>query len=251
MSSRMLFEYLLRLGDTSLVLGQRLGEWVGHAPALEEDLGLANVALDLVGQARLLLTYAGEVEGRGRDEDQLAFFRNSEDYLNLTLVEQPNGDFAQTIVRQCLVDAWQIEMYEALSRSADARLAAIAAKSLKETRYHFRYSAGWLVRLGDGTEESHERARRALDALWPCTAELFASDTIDRQIAEAGIGPRLESLAAGWSTRIDEVLAEATLARPADAPYSWHGKRGQHSEHLSRLLAEMQIMQRTYPGAQW
>jgi len=247
----MLFEYLLRLGDTSLVLGQRLGEWVGHAPALEEDLGLANVALDLVGQARLLLTYAGEVEGRGRDEDQLAFFRNSEDYLNLTLVEQPNGDFAQTIVRQCLVDAWQIEMYEALSHSADARLAAIAAKSLKETRYHFRYSAGWLVRLGDGTEESHERARRALDALWPCTAELFASDTIDRQIAEAGIGPRLESVAAGWSTRIDEVLAEATLARPADAPYSWHGKRGQHSEHLSRLLAEMQSVQRAHPGLQW
>jgi len=247
----MLFEYLLRLGDTSLVLGQRLGEWVGHAPALEEDLGLANVALDLVGQARLLLTYAGEVEGRGRDEDQLAFFRNSEDYLNLTLVEQPNGDFAQTIVRQCLVDAWQIEMYEALSHSADARLAAIAAKSLKETRYHFRYSAGWLVRLGDGTEENHERARRALDALWPCTAELFASDTIDRQIAEAGIGPRLESLAAGWSTRIDEVLAEATLARPADAPYSWHGKRGQHSEHLSRLLAEMQSVQRAHPGLQW
>jgi len=247
----MLFEYLLRLGDTSLVLGQRLGEWVGHAPALEEDLGLANVALDLVGQARLLLTYAGEVEGRGRDEDQLAFFRNSEDYLNLTLVEQPNGDFAQTIVRQCLVDAWQIEMYEALSRSADARLAAIAAKSLKETRYHFRYSAGWLVRLGDGTEESHERARRALDALWPYTAELFASDTIDRQIAEAGIGPRLESLAAGWSMRIDEVLAEATLARPADAPYSWHGKRGQHSEHLSRLLAEMQSVQRAHPGLQW
>ena len=137
------------------------------------------------------------------------------------------------------------------SRSADARLAAIAAKSLKETRYHFRYSAGWLVRLGDGTEESHERARRALDALWPCTAELFASDTIDRQIAEAGIGPRLESLAAGWSMRIDEVLAEATLARPADAPYSWHGKRGQHSEHLSRLLAEMQSVQRAHPGLQW
>jgi ring-1,2-phenylacetyl-CoA epoxidase subunit PaaC len=250
-SSRVLFEYLLRLGDTSLVLGQRLGEWVGHAPALEEDLGLANVALDLVGQARLLLTYAGEVEGSGRDEDQLAFFRNSEDYLNLTLAEQPNGDFAQTIVRQCLVDAWQIEMYEALSRSADARLAAIAAKSLKETRYHFRYSAGWLVRLGDGTEESHERAQRALDALWAYTAELFASDTIDQQIAEARLGPRLESLAAGWSTRIDEVLAEATLARPADAPYSWHGKRGQHSEHLSRLLAEMQSVQRAHPGLQW
>jgi ring-1,2-phenylacetyl-CoA epoxidase subunit PaaC len=246
-----LFEYLLRLGDTSLVLGQRLGAWIGHAPALEEDLGLANVALDLVGQARLLLTYAGEVEGRGRDEDQLAFFRNSEDYLNLTLVEQPNGDFAQTIARQCLVDAWQLEMYEALSRSTDARLAGIAAKSLKETRYHFRYSAGWFVRLGDGTDESHARAQRALDALWPYTTELFTSDAIDREIAEAGIGPRLESLAAGWSTRIDEMLAEATLERPADAPYSWYGKRGQHSEHLSRLLAEMQSVQRAHPGLQW
>ena len=246
-----LFEYLLRLGDTSLVLGQRLGEWIGHAPALEEDLGLANISLDLVGQARLLLTYAGEVESRGRDEDQLAYFRNDEEYRSLTLVEQPNGDFAQTIVRQFLVDAWQLEMYEALSRSSDERLAAIAAKSLKETRYHFRYSADWLIRLGDGTDESHARAQRALDALWVYTAELFASDPVDEQIAEVGIAPKLESLVAGWSARIGEVLEEATLARPADAPYSWHGKRGQHTEHLSRLLAEMQSVQRAHPGLQW
>jgi ring-1,2-phenylacetyl-CoA epoxidase subunit PaaC len=250
-STPALFPYLLRLGDTSLVLGQRLGEWIGHAPALEEDLGLANIALDLVGQARLLLTYAGEVEGAGRDEDKLAFFRTGEEYLNLTLVEQPNGDFAQTIVRQCLADAWQLEVYGALTSSTDAHLAAIAAKALKETQYHFRYSAGWVVRLGDGTAESHARTQRALDALWPYTVELFTPDAIDAQVAEAGIAPQLASLAPAWSARIGETLAAATLARPADAPYAWHGKRGEHSEHLGFLLAEMQSLQRTYPDARW
>jgi ring-1,2-phenylacetyl-CoA epoxidase subunit PaaC len=250
-NTQALFQYLLRLGDTSLVLGQRLGEWVGHAPALEEDLGLANISLDLIGQARLLLTYAGEVESRGRDEDQLAYFRGDEEYLNLTLVEQPNGDFAQTIVRQCLADAWQLGVYEALCASSDSRVAAIAAKSLKETRYHFRYSAGWLVRLGDGTAESHARAQRAIDGLWHFTAELFASDAVDDEIAAAGIGPRLDALAAGWRARIDAVLAEAKLTRPADTPYSWFGKRGQHSEHLGYLLAEMQSLQRAHPGARW
>ena len=156
-----LVQYLLRLGDTSLVLGQRLGEWIGHSPALEEDLGLANLSLDLVGQARLLLTYAGEVEGKGRDEDALAFFRDAPQFMNHALAEQPNGDFAQTMVRQVLLDAWQLEMYQALSSSADTRLAAIAAKALKESRYHFRFSSGWLIRLGDGTEESHRRAQSA------------------------------------------------------------------------------------------
>lgn len=246
-----LIGYLLRLGDTSLILGQRLGEWVGHAPALEEDLGLANLSLDLIGQARLLLTYAGELEGQGRDEDALAFLRDAPAFLNLTLAEQPNGDFGRTIVRQFLLDAWQLELYEALSRSCDARLASIAAKTVKETRYHFRFSSGWLVRLGDGTQESHRRVQEALDDLWRFTAEFFAADEVDDVLASAGVAPKLAELGPHWSARIDEVLKEATLVRPADVSYPWHGKRGVHSEHLGHLLAEMQHLQRTYPGVQW
>jgi ring-1,2-phenylacetyl-CoA epoxidase subunit PaaC len=246
-----LLRYLLRLGDTSLVLGQRLGEWIGHAPALEEDLGLANLALDLVGQARLLLTYAAEVEGKGRDEDAFAFFRDAPQFTNLTLAEQPNGDFAQTIVRQVLLDAWQLELYERLSRSADTRLAAIAAKSVKESRYHFRFSSGWLVRLGDGTEESHRRAQDAVNNLWRFTDEFFTPDDVDEQMAAAGVAPDLAELQLHWAERIDEVFREATLQRPASVGYPWHGKRGVHSEHLGHMLTEMQHLQRTYPGAQW
>jgi ring-1,2-phenylacetyl-CoA epoxidase subunit PaaC len=243
--------YVLRLADTSLVLGQRLGEWVGHAPALEEDLGLANISLDLIGQARLLLTYAGELEGRGRSEDDLAMSRDQSDFLNLALAEQPNGDFGRTIVRQCLLDAFQLELYEALQKSADPRLAEVAAKALKETRYHFRYSAGWVIRLGDGTEESHRRMQSALDELWRFTRELFAEDEVDREMTAAGIAPALSELQPRWSARIDEVLREATLERPADMPYAWHGKRGEHTEHLGYLLAEMQFLHRAYPGASW
>jgi ring-1,2-phenylacetyl-CoA epoxidase subunit PaaC len=243
--------YVLRLADTSLVLGQRLGEWVGHAPALEEDLGLANISLDLIGQARLLLTYAGELEGRGRSEDDLAMSRDQSDFLNLALAEQPNGDFGRTIVRQCLLDAFQLELYEALQKSADPRLAEVAAKALKETRYHFRYSAGWVIRLGDGTEESHRRMQSALDELWRFTRELFAEDEVDREMMAAGIAPALSELQPRWSARIDEVLREATLERPADMPYAWHGKRGEHTEHLGYLLAEMQFLHRAYPGASW
>jgi ring-1,2-phenylacetyl-CoA epoxidase subunit PaaC len=246
-----LYRYMLRLGDLSLVLGQRLGEWVGHAPVLEEDLGLANTALDLVGQARLLLAYAGEIEGRGRGEDEVAFLRQQGEYLNPTLVEQPNGDFGETIVRQVLIDAFQLELYERLSGSSDERLAAIAAKAVKETRYHWRYSSSWLVRLGDGTEESHLRVQRALDRLWPYTVELFEEDELDREMAERGIAPRLAEVRAAWSKHIDELLAEATLRRPLDRPHSWFGKRGEHSEHLGYLLAEMQYLQRSYPGARW
>ena len=246
-----LFRYVLRLGDLSLVLGQRLGEWVGHAPALEEDLGLANIALDLIGQARLLLTYAGEVEGLGRDEDQIAYMREQGAYLNPILAEQPNGDFGQTIVRQVLIDAFQLELYERMATCADARLAAIAAKSVKEVRYHLRYSSGWLVRLGDGTAESHARVQAALELLWPYTVELFAEDDLDRRMAEAAIGPRLSDIQAAWSTRIDAILAEATLLRPSDRPHAWHGKRGEHSEHLGYILVEMQHLQRAYPGARW
>ena len=245
------FRYLLRLGDTSLVLGQRLAEWVGHSPALEEDLGLANLSLDLVGQARLLLSYAGELEGKGRDEDALAFLRDAPAFVNLSLAEQPNGDFGRTIVRQCLLDAWQLELYTGLLNSSDTRLAAIAAKALKETRYHLRFSSGWLVRLGDGTEESHRRVQEALNELWRFTTELFAADEVDDALVAAGVAPELAALQPRWLARIDEVLQEATLVRPAAVPYQWHGKRGVHTEHLGLLLAEMQHLQRTYPGAQW
>ena len=245
------FRYAVHLGDTSLILAQRLGEWVGHAPALEEDLALANIALDLLGQARYLLSYAGEIEGKGRGEDELAFLRDPSEFANLALVEQPNGDFGQTIVRQFLIDAWQLELFEQLRSSKEARLAALAEKALKETRYHFRFSSGWMVRLGDGTEESHMRVQTALDALWRFTTEMFAADSVDRAAAAMGIAPDPAGLRAAWSENVDRVLNQATLRRPADVEYRWHGKRYEHSEHLGRLLAEMQFMQRTYPGTKW
>lgn len=249
--AQLLFRYVLRVGDLSLVLGQRLGEWVGHAPVLEEDLGLANIALDLIGQARLLLAYAGELEGRGRGEDEIAFLREQGEYLNPTLVELPNGDFGETIVRQVLIDAFQLELFEGLTNSADEQLSAIAAKAVKETRYHLRYSCDWLVRLGDGTAESRVRVQSALERLWPYTVELFEEDELDREMADCGIAPRLADVRTAWSKRIDEVLAEATLERPRERPHSWFGKRGEHSEHLGYILAEMQYLQRAYPGARW
>jgi ring-1,2-phenylacetyl-CoA epoxidase subunit PaaC len=243
--------YVLRLGDLSLVLGQRLGEWVGHAPALEEDLGLANIALDLIGQARLFLAYAGEVEGLGRDEDQVAYLRDQGEYLNPILAEQPNGDFGRTIVRQVLLDSFQLALFERMAQSTDERLAAIAAKSVKEVRYHLRYSGGWLIRLGDGTEGSHARVQSALDALWPYTEELFVADEIDTYMAELGVAPRLNEVREAWEVCVSGILTQSTLNRPADRPYTWHGKRGQHSEHLGYLLAELQHLQRAYPGAHW
>ncbi|MFO1402441.1 MAG: 1,2-phenylacetyl-CoA epoxidase subunit PaaC [Steroidobacteraceae bacterium] len=243
--------YLLRLADTSLVLAQRLGEWVGHAPALEEDLGLANASLDLLGQARLLYAYAGELEGQGRGEDALAFLREEADFLNVTLAEQPNGDFGDTIVRQFLLDAWQCELFERLQHSTDTRLAGIAAKALKETRYHVRYSAGWLVRLGDGTEASHARVSASLQRLWPYTRELCDANELDREMAAAGVAPELEALRNAWLRRVDATLAEAGLARPAETPYAWYGKQGSHGEHLGRLLALMQYLPRIHAGARW
>lgn len=243
--------YVLRLADTSLILAQRLGEWVGHAPAIEEDLGLANISLDLLGQARMLLTHAGELEGRGRGEDELAYLREESQYLNVTLVEQPNGDFGQTMARQFLVDAWLLELYERLQQSKDVRLAEIAAKALKETRYHLRYSAGWVVRLGDGTAESHGRIQAALERLWPFTNELFAVDAVDHEMAESGIAPAPSALQLAWSGRVASVLAEATLTQPQAMPFPWLGRHGQHSEHLGYILAEMQSLHRAYPGATW
>ncbi len=243
--------YLLRLGDTSLILGQQLGAWIGHAPALEEDLGLANTALDLIGQAQLLLAYAGELDGRGRDADALAFVREEHEFLNVALVEQPNGDFAHTIVRQWLVDCWQLELFSALSRSSDARLAAIAAKALPEVRYHRRYSSGWVVRLGDGTDESHRRMQAALDALWEHTTELFAMDELDRDMSAIGVAPDLAALLPAWTEEVSRTLQAATLQRPADVHPLRMGKRGEHGEALGLLLAEMQSLPRAHPGASW
>jgi ring-1,2-phenylacetyl-CoA epoxidase subunit PaaC len=245
------FEYLLRIADTSLILGQRLSEWCGHGPVIEEDIALTNIALDLIGQARLLLTHAGALEGRGRDEDQLAFLRREPEFRNLTIVELPNGDFGRTIVRNFLVAAWQRELWQALAASTDAELAAIAAKSLKETRYHVQHAADWVVRLGDGTEESHTRAQSALDLLWPYTAEFFSASPVDDVAVAASIGPAWPSLQAAWKAAVTPVLEVATLAAPAGTPFLSRGKFGVHSEHLGHLLAEMQTLQRTYPGGTW
>ncbi|HTV50179.1 MAG TPA: 1,2-phenylacetyl-CoA epoxidase subunit PaaC [Steroidobacteraceae bacterium] len=243
--------WLLRPADTSLVLAQQLAAWVGHAPALEEDLGLANIALDLLGQARWLLGYCAELEGAGRTEDDLAFGREPHEFRNLALAEQPNGDFACTIVRQMLLDAHQLGLYGALQSSRDARLAQLAVRALKETHYHFRYSSHWLVRLGDGTAESRSRAQAALESLWRFTGELFAPDELDAALCAQGIAPRLADLKAPWLQRIGAVLREATLSQPPDVPYRWQGKRGEHGEHLGLLLAEMQSLHRAHPGARW
>lgn len=244
-------QYVLRLADTSLILAQRLGEWVGHAPALEEDLGLGNLALDMLGQARLLLTHAGRLDGTGRSEDELAFFRDGPQFHNLTLAEQPNGDFAHSLVRQYFIDAWQVPMFQALSGSVDADLAAIAAKSLKEARYHHRFSSGWLVRMGDGTAESHARTQAAVDSLIRFTPEMFEPDAVDQQSLEAGIGADLREVRAAWLADARRVFSEATLRLPEASSGAPVGKRGAHSEYLGYLLTELQFMQRAYPGAEW
>lgn len=247
-----LFDYLLRLGDTSLVLGHRLSEWCGHGPALETDMALTNVALDLIGQARQFLTYAGEVEGRGRSEDDLAYLRDAHGYRNLLLVELPNEDFARTIARQFLFDAFNVELMAGLAAgSRDGRLAAIAAKAVKEVSYHARHSSEWMIRLGDGTETSHRKIQAALDDLWMYTGEMFAMDDVDDAMVAAGIGVDLVALKSRWDERVDEVLTEATVKRPEDGWMQTGGKAGRHTEHLGYLLAEMQFLQRAYPGAKW
>lgn len=245
------FEYVLRLADNPLILGQRLSEWCGHGPVLEEDLALTNMALDLIGQARLLLTYGGKVEGKGRDEDQLAFLRSEPEFRNVTLVELPNGDFSRTVTRNLLFSAYQSLLWGALERSRDRELAAIAAKSGKETRYHLRHACDWVVRLGDGTEESHRRTQAALEELWPYTAELFAPDTVEDEAAALGVGIIGASLESAWEASVRAVLLEATLQVPARTPFRSRGKDGVHSEHMGHLLTEMQYLQRTHPGAQW
>ena len=250
-----MFQYLLRLGDSPLILAQRLGEWVGHGPVLEEDIAQTNVGLDLLGQARLWLSYAGEVEARyappGRDEDQLAFLRDGAEFRNLLLVEQPNGSFADTTARQFLFDAWHLPLLRALAGSRDERVAGIAAKAAKEATYHVERSGDWVIRLGDGTDESHERMQAAIDDLWMYTGEMFAPDATELALIDAGIAADVRALAAPWRERVDAVLAEATLSAPRDTYMQQGGKRGVHTEHLGHLLAEMQVLQRAYPGARW
>ena len=249
-------DWLQRVGDNCLVLGHRVSEWCGHAPVLEEDIALANQALDLIGQCSLWLGLAGEVEGKGRSADDLAYLRDAAAFRNLLLVERPNGDFGQTLMRQFLFDAWHILRLRGLKGSSDPRVAEIAAKAEKEVAYHLERSSDLVIRLGDGTAESHARMAKALKSLWAYTGEMFHDDAVDRQMAEAGIAPLPSSLRAEWEATVAAVLAEATLPMPAAA---WQhgitgaggGRQGVHSEHLGFVLAEMQFLQRAYPGARW
>ena len=245
--------YLMRIGDTCLIHAQRLAEWSGHAPILEEDIALTNLALDLVGQARALLTHVGAQAGF--DEDQLAFLRNERDFLNVTLAELPGRkagrDFADAIVRNFLLAAWMNVLWARLEASSDAEIAAIAGKAVKESRYHVAHAADWLVRLGDGTDESARRTRQALDRLWPYTAELFETDAIDTAAAEAGLGPLRAALQAEWRAVVEPMFAEAGLKVPATGAFRSTGSKGVHSEHMGYLLAEMQTLQRSFPGGQW
>jgi ring-1,2-phenylacetyl-CoA epoxidase subunit PaaC len=251
MSDHLLFDYTLRLADNALILGHRVSEWCGHAPVLEEDLALPNMALDLIGQGRALYTYAGQEEGKGREEDALAYLRDAVEYRNVLLVEQPNGDFATTIVRHLLYAAFAHPYYEALANSKDATLAGIAAKAVKEMAYHVRHASEWTIRLGDGTEESHARAQDALDQLWPYTGELLETDQVEWALIEAGVAVDPAKVRPVWERTVNAVLAEATLSRPLEAWMQTGGRAGRHSEHLGFILAELQFLQRSYPGSTW
>ena len=245
--------YLLRIADTCLIHAQRLAEWSGHAPALEEDIALTNLALDLVGQARALLTHVGAQTGF--DEDQLAFLRNERDFRNVTLVELPGRragrDFADVVLRNFLLSAWMNVSWSRLEASSDAEVAAIAGKAVKESRYHVAHAADWVVRLGDGTDESAKRARQAVDRLWPYVAELFEADAVDAEADATGLGPARASLRPEWDAIVDPVFADAGLAAPATGAFRSTGSRGVHSEHMGYLLAEMQTLQRSFPGGVW
>jgi ring-1,2-phenylacetyl-CoA epoxidase subunit PaaC len=246
------FEYLLRQGDNALILSQQLSQLCGKGPALEEDMALTNVALDLLGQTRMWLSYAGELEGRGRDEDRLAYLRDSREFRNVLLVEQPNGDYAQTMVRQFFFDTWHYFLMRELLASTDRRIAEIAEKSLKEVTYHLRRSGDLVVRLGDGTDISHAKMQAAVDELWTYAGEMFIYDEVDQAMVEQGIAPAAEGLRAAFLEHVAEVFTEATLAMPSkDAYMQRGGKQGRHTERLGYLLAEMQVLQRAYPGAEW
>jgi ring-1,2-phenylacetyl-CoA epoxidase subunit PaaC len=246
-----LFTYVLRLADDALVLGHRTSEWCRFAPTLEEDIALANLGLDLIGQARVLYTYAGDIEGKGRTEDHLAYLRDAHEFTNCVLVEQPIGDFAVTMARHFLFAAFMHPYYEALAQSRDVRLAEIAAKAVHEMAYHVRHTGEWVVRLGDGTEESRKRVVEALDEMWGYTSELAVMDEIERRLASAGIAPDRSKIVERWRTTVDRVLYEATLARPADRNLRLEGRHGVHSEHLGHMLAAMQVVARAHPQATW
>lgn len=246
-----LYEYLIRLGDDSLILGHRLSEWCGHGPILEEDIAMTNIALDLVGQTTSIFAYAAEVEGLGRTEDDIAFLRFEREYKNVLLVEQANEDFGVTMMRQFLFDAFRKPLFEQLTKSSDATLAAIAEKSLKETKYHLKHSAEWVIRLGDGTEESHERVQNALNHLWRYTNELFYTNEVDAELREQGIIFSIEEVKAEWLEMVKKVLEQATLTIPDNGWQHEGGRKGLHSEHLGYILAELQYMQRAYPNMKW
>ncbi|MBT8081026.1 MAG: phenylacetate-CoA oxygenase subunit PaaC [Gammaproteobacteria bacterium] len=243
--------YATRLGDNALVLGQRMIEFVAASPELEEELANANFALDYIGQARMFYTCAGESEGKGRSEDDFAFLRPEHEYRNLLLVEQPHSHFGDAIVRQFLFDAFYAHQLDALAHCADEGLAEIAARAVKEVRYHLRHSSQWLVRLGDGTAESHERVQRSLDDLWRFTGEMFDEDELDTAMRKDHNGPCLVFIEAEWRDTVSRVIDEATLSLPEDGWMASGGKQGRHSEHMGFLLAELQYLQRTYPGASW
>ncbi len=249
-TNRDLARYTLRHADDCLVLSHRLAEWSSFAPDLEEDIALTNIGLDLLGQARLLYTYAAEVEG-DKSEDDYAYFRDERQYTNLLLVEQPNGDFGASIARQVLFSTYQQLVWDRLGHSKDATLSAIATKASKETAYHLRHSRTWLRRLGDGTEESNERTQAGMNALWRYTGELFMADELDETMTAAGVGVDPGELSQSWQGSISEDLREAGLAEPSDQFQTSGGRQGRHTNHLGLLLAEMQVLQRTYPGASW
>jgi ring-1,2-phenylacetyl-CoA epoxidase subunit PaaC len=245
------FEYALRLGDNALILSHRLGEWCGHGPALEEDIALTNVALDLLGQAQFWLGLAGELEGMGRDADALAYRRDAGQFRNALIVERPNGDYGHTLMRQYLFDAWHALLLAGLARSADARFAEIAAKAEKEVAYHVERSAELVIALGDGTAESRARMQAALDALWPYSGELFLGDEIDARLSAEGVAPAAESLKPAWTQAVGATFTEATLTPPASGFAHKGGRQGRHTEALGHLLAEMQFLPRAYPDARW
>jgi ring-1,2-phenylacetyl-CoA epoxidase subunit PaaC len=244
-------EYALRIGDTSLVLGQRLGEWCGHGPILEEDIALTNISLDLIGQARAFLTYAGELEGKGRTEDDLAFQRDEREFRNNLMVEQPNGDYAHTMLRQFFVSAFQYYFFIELCKSKDTTLSALAEKSLKEVTYHLRHSSEWIIRFGDGTPESNLRMLEAIDTLYRFTGDMFASNDIDNELMNAGIAVDMKAVYANWMKKVESVFSQATLTVPKDCFMITGGIKGIHSEHLGHLLSEMQVLPRSFPGVEW
>ena len=247
-----LFEYCLRMGDTSLILGQRLSEWCGHGPILEEDIAMSNIALDYIGQSRIIYSYAGQVEGMGRSEDELAYLRDARQYRNLLLTEQPNGDFACTLARQYLMSVYLFQLYSELTSSTDEAIRAFAQKSIKELAYHLRHSADWMLRLGDGTEESHQRLQDAVNKLWYFVDDLFDADEVDADLLSVGIAADMKKVRASWEQDVKALFAEATIQIPSVNSFTRVGSRkGNHTEHLGYILAEMQFLPRAYPGAKW